>query len=147
MRFTIKEMDQAAIFLPMCALVAWTFAVLLLIPLARFRAAARGKVNAGDFRFGESTRVPGEVSLPNRNLMNLLELPVLYYVVCLALYITLSVDALAVALAWLYVVLRVAHSLVHLTYNNVFHRLSVYAASSVVLAALWIRFAAALLQR
>ena len=143
----MDEMDPAAIFLPMCVLVAWTFAVLLLVPIARFRAAAKGRVNAGDFRFGESVRVPGEVSLPNRNLMNLLELPVLFYVVCIALYITLSVDALAVALAWLYVVLRIAHSLVHLTYNNVFHRLGVYAASSVVLLALWVRFAAALLQR
>jgi hypothetical protein len=147
MGFTKKEMDQAAIFLPMCALAAWTFAVLLLIPLARFRAAGDAKVNAGDFRFGESARVPGAVSLPNRNLMNLLELPVLFYVVSLALYITLSVDTAAVVLAWLYFALRVAHSLVHLTYNNVFHRLSVYAASSVVLLILWIRFAAALLQR
>ena len=140
-------MDQAAIFLPMSALAAWTFAVLLLIPLARFRAAGEGKLNAGDFRFGESSRVPGRISLPNRNLMNLLELPVLFYVVCLALYITLSVDTAAVVLAWLYFALRVAHSLVHLTYNNVFHRLSVYAASSVVLFVLWIRFAVALLQR
>jgi hypothetical protein len=52
----MKEMDQTAIFLPMCALAAWTFAVLLLIALARFRAAARGSVNAGDFRYGESAR-------------------------------------------------------------------------------------------
>ena len=140
-------MDQAAIFLPTCALVAWTFAVLLLIPIARFRAAAKGRVNAGDFRFGESARVPGEVSLPNRNFMNLLELPVLFYLACVVLYVTLSVDALTVALAWVYVVLRVAHSVVHLTYNNVFHRLGMYAASTVVLLLLWIRFAAALLQR
>ena len=138
-------MDQADIFLPMCALVAWTFAVLLLIPFARFRAAWKGEVNAGDFRFGESARVPGPVSIPNRNLMNLLELPLLFYVVCLALYITLSVDTAAVALAWLYVGLRVAHSLVHLSYNNVFHRLGVYAASAVVLLFLWIRFALALM--
>jgi hypothetical protein len=143
----MEEMDQAAIFLPMCALAAWTFAVLLLIPIARFRAGARGAVNAGDFRFGESTRVPGAVSLPNRNFMNLLELPMLFYVVCLALYVTLSVDLAAVALAWLYFALRVAHSLVHLTYNNVFHRLGFYAAGSVVLAALWLRFALALLAR
>ena len=131
----------------MCALVAWTFAVLLLIPVSRFRAAAQGKVNAGDFRFGESARVPGTVSLPNRNFMNLLELPVLFYVVCLALYVTLSVDRLGVTLAWIYFGLRVAHSLVHLTYNNVFHRLAAYAASAVVLGALWIRLMLALLQR
>ena len=54
-------MGEAAILLPMCALAAWTFAVLLLIPVARFRAAAQGKVNAGDFRYGESARVPGAV--------------------------------------------------------------------------------------
>jgi hypothetical protein len=66
------RMDQAAIFLPMCALVALTFAVLLLVPVARFRAATHGKVTVGDFRYGESERVPGIVSLPNRNLMNLL---------------------------------------------------------------------------
>jgi hypothetical protein len=139
------EMGEAAILLPMCALAAWTFAVLLLIPIARFRAAAQGKVNAGDFRYGESARVPGTVSLPNRNFMNLLELPMLFYVACLALYVTLSVDPVALALAWLYFALRVAHSLVHLTYNNVFHRLGFYAASSVVLAALWLRFTFSLL--
>lgn len=134
-------MDQVAIFLPMCALAAWTFAVLMLVPIARFRAAARGQVNAGDFRFGESARVPGAASLPNRNFMNLLELPMLFYAVCVALYVTLNVDAAAVALAWLYFALRVAHSLVHLTYNNVFHRLGFYAASAVVLAFMWLRFA------
>ena len=140
----MRRMDQVAIFLPMCALAAWTFAVLLWVPIARFRAAARGQVNAGDFRFGESARVPGAVSLPNRNFMNLLELPMLFYAVCVALYVTLSVDPVAVALAWLYFVLRVAHSLVHLTYNNVFHRLGFYAASAVVLALMWLRFAMAL---
>ena len=126
--------NQIAIFFPMAALVAWTFAVLLLIPIGRFRAGARGEVNAGDFRFGESARVPGAVSLPNRNFMNLLELPLLFYVVCIALYVTLSVDAHALVLAWLYFALRVGHSLVHLTYNNVFHRLGVYAASAVASA-------------
>jgi hypothetical protein len=34
-----------------------------------------------------------------------------------------------------------AHSVVHLTYNNVFHRLTVYAASNVALAAMWIALA------
>jgi hypothetical protein len=128
----------------MVALVALTFAVLLLIPFARFRAAARGQVSARDFRYGESSNVPGEVSLPNRNLMNLLELPVLFYVVCLAFFVTGKVDTLAVVLAWSYVALRAAHSVIHLSYNNVFHRLSAYAASNVVLVALWVRWAFAL---
>jgi len=88
--------------------------------------------------------VPGEVSLPNRNLMNLLELPVLFYVACLAFYVGGIVDVAAVVLAWAYVALRAAHSVIHLTYNNVFHRLAAFAASNAVLLALWIRFAFAL---
>jgi hypothetical protein len=137
-------MAPARILYPMLSLVALTLVVLLLIPYARFRAAARGEVTAADFRYGESTNVPGEVSLPNRNLMNLLELPVLFYVGCLAFYVTGAVDTSAVVLAWAYVALRAAHSVIHLTYNNVFHRLAAFAASNAVLLALWIRFAFAL---
>jgi hypothetical protein len=71
--------------------------------------------------------------------MNLLEMPLLFYVACLTLYVTGKVDAVAVYLAWLYFGLRAAHSLIHLTYNKVFHRLTVFAASNAVLAVLWIR--------
>lgn len=99
----------------MAGLVALTFAVLLLIPYARFKAARSGRVAADDFKFGESGSVPAEVTIPNRNLMNLLELPVLFYIACLTLYITKTVDVASLYLAWLYVVLRVCHSLVHLT--------------------------------
>jgi len=135
---------KAAILYPMVALAGLTFIVLLLIPAARFGAAARGQVTARDFRYGESANVPGEVSLPNRNLMNLLELPVLFYVVCLGFYVTATVDARALYLAWAYVALRALHSLIHLTYNKVFHRLIAYAASNVALIALWVRWTGAI---
>jgi hypothetical protein len=135
---------MTAILYPVAALAALTFAVLLLIPYARFKAAFQGRVTAKDFRFGESANVPPDVALPNRNLINLLELPVLFYVACLIYYVTATVDALALYLAWAYVALRAAHSLVHLTYNNVFHRLTVYAASNVVLLVLWVRLVLAL---
>src|SRR5437762_7074754 len=71
-------MKQDLIFLPMGALAIWTFVVLLIIPFRRFAAARRGLVKAADFKFGESTTVPGEVSIPNRNYMNLLEVPLLF---------------------------------------------------------------------
>lgn len=135
---------MTAIFYPMIALAALTFAVLLVIPYVRFKAAFAGRVKAKDFRYGESANVPGDVSLANRNLMNLLEMPVLFYAVCVALFVIAAVDAAALWLAWGYVALRTAHTVVHLTYNNVFHRLGVYAASNVVLLVLWARFALAL---
>src|SRR5436309_3109666 len=139
-------MPHELILLPMGALALLTFLALLLIPIRRFRAAFAGQVNAADFRYGESARVPGEVSIPNRNYMNLLELPMLFYVVCMLNYITSpTVSALTLALAWAYVGLRTLHSLIHLTYNNVMHRLTLFATSNFVLGALWIAFFAHLL--
>ena len=137
-------MRQEAIFYPAAALVLLTMLVMLLIPYRRWKAGFAREVNAGDFRYGESARVPGHVSLPNRNYMNLLELPLLFYVACIILYLVKAVDAAAIYLAWAYVALRIAHSAVHVTYNNVFHRLGFFAASSVVLAILWIRLVVAL---
>jgi hypothetical protein len=137
-------MDPRQILYPMAALAMLTFLVLLLIPRARFKAVGRKQVTARDFRYGESANVPGEVSIPNRNLMNLLELPVLFYVASLTLFVTRSADHLFVYLAWAYFVLRLGHSMVHLTYNNVLHRLAVFAASNLVLAIIWVRLIAVL---
>ena len=48
------------------------------------------------------------------------------------------------ALAWLYVGLRIAHSVVHLTYNKVTHRMVPFAASVTVLVVMWIHLLLAL---
>jgi hypothetical protein len=131
-------MDTAAIFLPMSALAILTLSVLLLIPVRRFKSAFANEVTVNDFRYGESPKVPGSVSIPNRNMMNLLELPVLFYVLCLTAYVTGQVTDALVILAWAYFGLRLCHSIVHLTYNNVFHRLTLFAVSNVLLVLMWI---------
>ena len=128
----------------MIVLVFWTFIVLLMIPRRRFGAARQKLVSARDFAFGESDNVPGEVRLPNRNYMNLLELPVLFYLACITLVATGKVEPWSVGLAWAFVATRIAHSLVHLTYNNVFHRLRIFGLSAMLLIALWIRVVAIL---
>jgi hypothetical protein len=133
------------IFFPVAALVGLTFAVGVRVYLARAGAARGGRVKIKDFRVGESANVPADVMLPNRNFMNLLETPVLFYVACVVLFVIGSADRMGLALAWLYVGTRVAHSVVHLTYNNVLHRLAAFAASLVVLLLLWVRVVAALI--
>ena len=129
--------DKVGILFPMVGLATLTFAVLLLIPVRRFRAGRAGQVAYDDFRYGESPRVPPEVALPNRNMMNLLELPVLFYVACLVIYVADRVDTTLLALAWTYVGLRLVHSAIHLTYNRVRHRLIAFGASNIVLVTLW----------
>jgi len=133
-------MPQEMIFAPMGAMALLTFAVLLFIPLRRFRAGFAGEVGTEDFKFGESVRVPGHVAIPNRNYMNLLELPMLFYVAGLMYYVAGRVDGRVLAIAWAYVALRAIHSVIHMTYNDVRHRLTVFAISNVVLGVFWVQF-------
>jgi hypothetical protein len=133
--------EPLRIFQPVFALVMLTFLVLLRIPFVRIRAARQRRVRASDFRLGESPAVPPDVVIPNRNYMNLLELPILFYVLALTLFVTQHVDDLQLAFAWMYVALRALHSLVHLTYNNVLHRLTLFAQSNVLLSIMWLYFA------
>ena len=137
-RATMRGMNATAILLPAAALVFWTFAVLAVLGRRRFGAARRRLVRAADFACGESANVPESVRIPNRNLANLLEMPVLFYLACIVLFVTGKVALWGVALAWAYVAARVAHSMVHLTYNNVMHRFRAFALSNAVLLALWV---------
>jgi len=139
-------MQPESILGPMGALVGLTFLVLLLIPIVRFRAAFAGRVRREDFALGESARVPADVSLPNRNYMNLLELPILCYVLCVVVLVTRKIDVTLLSLSWLYVGIRAIHSAIHILYNNVFHRLAAFATSNVVLIAMWIYFYVVLLR-
>jgi hypothetical protein len=133
--------------LPMSVLTLWTLVVLTLIPIARVRAVRAGRAHVKDFRYGESGNVPGDVSLPNRDYMNLLELPVLFYVACLTVIATNRVFPGMYELAWAFVGLRIVHSLIHLTYNNVLHRLIAFAAGVFVVLAMWVRLLVWVLER
>jgi hypothetical protein len=76
---------------------------------------------------------------------NLFEMPVLFYALCAFLAITRLTTLLLLACAWGYVVLRAAHTYVHLTSNKVVRRFQVFVASTIVLYAMWGIFAVRLL--
>jgi hypothetical protein len=128
------------IFRPVVVLALWTGVVIAMTGLLRVWAVKGGRVPARVFSVGESPEVPDDLRIPNRNLMNLLEMPLLFYVVCTAFYVTGRVAPGVVSLAWLYVGLRLVHSIVHLTYNRVFHRFLVFACSNIVLLVMWVQF-------
>src|SRR5947209_9365455 len=96
-------MRAEAIFAPMSVLALWTGFVMLLTGVRRVWAVRRRRVSADAFRLGETADVPADVAVVNRNLMNLLEMPLLFYVVCLSLFVTRHVAPPVVRLAWLYV--------------------------------------------
>jgi hypothetical protein len=81
----------------------------------------------------------------SNNLKNLFELPVLFYTAVLLSLVLMIQDMLLVQLAWGFVVLRIVHSVIHCTYNNVNHRFAAYALSCLFLLFMWIRLASFIL--
>jgi hypothetical protein len=76
---------------------------------------------------------------------NLFEVPVLFYVLCAFLAVTRLTTLLLLACAWGYVMLRAAHTYVHLTSNKVVRRFQVFVASTIVLYVMWGIFAVRLM--
>ncbi len=120
---------NVAIFVPVVVLAFWTFAVLLLVPFSRAHGATRPDAVGAQ---------PAPVNVPNRNFMNLLEVPVLFYVGCIVLFLTGGASYLTIAIAWIFVALRIVHSAIHLTYNRIPHRGAAFAASNIAAVALWV---------
>lgn len=135
-------MDMA-IFYPMFVLVALTIGVTGVLAKRRLAAVKAGETKElGYFKtFSGPNPEPENVRAAQRNQINLLELPVLFYVGCLAAAVFDKVDTVAVALAWAFVVLRILHTFVHLTSNGVMTRFRLFFLSTIALTAFWIKLA------
>ena len=128
------------LLLPLLIQVALTFAVLIRMYYTRILEMHRKKIDAQSL----DTRRKGRELLtdsaaPADNFGNLFETPVLFYTAILLALTLLLQDPVIVALAWMYVILRAVHSLIHTTYNTVMHRFYAYILSCLALFALWVR--------
>ena len=90
----------------------------------------------------QADKVLKEETRLSDNLINLFEVPVLFYVLCILLYITNSLGQTTLYLLWAFVCFRYIHSFIHVTYNNVMHRFLAYFTSSICLWCAWIIFTA-----
>lgn len=131
---------------PLLAQVALTFVVMLRMYLARVAEFKAKRIDPQSVRTRHAFRekVTDSAHIAD-NFSNLFEMPILFYVAMLLAMTLLVSDALLVSLAWTYVLLRIVHSAIHTTYNRVMHRFYAFAASALVLLAIWIRLAAVLL--
>lgn len=127
---------------PVIALVALTAIVALMMGVYRNVAVIRGAVPARYFRSFTADPPAEWVERPARAYMNLLELPVLFYVVCLLMLATGRFDSIQVSLAWVFVIARYVHAFIHIVFNYVPLRFAAFLAGVVTLAVIWTRFAA-----
>lgn len=139
-------MGDTAILFPVFALILLTFIVQTRMGFCRVRAASRGRVELKDIALN-SQAWPDDVIKVGNNFNNLLQVPVLFYVLAAFLLITRSVDYLQIVLAWVFVASRVVHTLIHIGANNVLHRLFAYAFGNVVVIVMWVYFAFHIISR
>ena len=125
---------------PVFAMAALTFAVWIVMAVRRLGHVRDHPPGATTFATGdEMRRYFAPVELANDNLVNLLQMPVLFFVLALLLIVTMPfVPVLQVGLAWLYVLLRLAHSIIHIGIKAVRARFLVHVASNAVLSAMWL---------
>ena len=133
-------MIEAAILQPVVALAAWTMVMWVWMYLTRIPTMNKAGIDATNLvgSNGASLRekLPETVSWKADNYNHLHEAPTVFYAVALVLAMIGQGDGLNATLAWAYVGLRVAHSLVQVTSNRVVIRFALFALSSLVLMAL-----------
>jgi hypothetical protein len=125
--------SQTAIFGPVFATVCLTFVVWVYMYVRRIRFITSSGLTPVDLAVpGKLAEVsPAAVSNPSDNFKNLFEMPVIFYVLAIVLFVTSQVDATYVWAGWVFFAFRVLHSAMHCTINVVIVRFYLYLISTL----------------
>lgn len=136
-------MAAPIILQPVVGLMLWTLVMCAWLYATRLPAMSRLKVDpdilARDPEASLDRLLPPHVQWKAHNYNHLHEAPTLFYAACLVLAMVGHGQGLNASLAWVYLLIRVVHSLVQATVNKVIARWALFMASTLVLAALVIR--------
>jgi hypothetical protein len=136
----------SSILAPVIALVLWSFVMWAWLYATRIPAITRLRI-AYDPRQPPSAfedAIPADVRWKADNYNHLMEQPTIFYATALTLALIGQGAGLNAWLAWTYVGLRVVHSLVQATVNQVMIRFAIFMVSSVVLLVMAVRAALAI---
>lgn len=125
-------MSRDPIFLPVLAQVALTLGVYVILIRTKIRAMRAGEVDMARRALYDDAW-PESVLKINNNIRNQFELPVLFYVLCVALWALDSVGIVELAAAWLFVLSRFVHCYVHIGSNYVPVRRKAFTVGWVIL--------------
>ena len=126
---------------PVLVLVAWTFVMWFWLYATRLPAMTKAGIDPQDAAHPGAVahRIPSRVRSVADNYNHLHEQPTVFYALMFFAALTGGVDGFALRVAWLYVVLRVVHSLVQATVNKVVVRFLVFCAATIVLLVFTVR--------
>ncbi|MBI1621170.1 MAPEG family protein [Aquamicrobium zhengzhouense] len=128
-------MEQTAIFWPMIAHFALVIGLYGLLGIRRKQAVEEGAVKISQFR--ENQDEPAQSLFVRNSLANQTELPPLFHIVCIALFVTQGVGLIALSLAWLFVLSRYVHAGIHVTSNRIRYRQPAFLIGFVSVVLLW----------
>jgi hypothetical protein len=134
---------HSPILVPLVTLVLWSFVMWAWLYATRIPAIVKNRIILDPHRPNEEfhAQLPAHVRWKADNYNNLMEQPTLFYAVALTLALVGEGAGLNTALAWLYVGLRIAHSLVHAITNIIMLRFAIFMGASVVLLVIAVRAA------
>ena len=134
---------HSPILAPVIALILWSFVMLAWLYATRIPAMKKYNVIYDPRRPAEEfhAQLSPEVRWKADNYNHLMEQPTLFYAVALVLAFLGAGSGINLLLAWVYVSLRISHSLVQALFNTVLIRFGLFMAGSVVLLLLTLRAA------
>jgi hypothetical protein len=127
------------VLLPLFVEVILTFGLLFWSGGLHSRDLRAGTVQPQDIALREPNW-PKRTTQVSNAYNNQTELPTLFYVLTILAYFSHYAGYLFVALAWVFVIFRLLHALVHVTSNIPRLRGVLFGLGSVVLAAMWAIF-------
>jgi hypothetical protein len=138
-----QQLQPSALLAPVIALVLWTFVMWGWMYATRIPAIIRMRMrmDPNQPRGAQMNELPPQVRWKADNYNHLFEQPTLFYAVALTLALLRDTSNLALGLAWIYVALRIVHSIWQASVNVIMIRFYLFSASSFVLFALTLRAA------
>ncbi|MBO9543567.1 MAPEG family protein [Caulobacter sp.] len=131
---------QTSMIAPVMALVGWSLLIWLWMYVQRIPAMHKAGIKPQDARFPGSLDVlPDGARQAADNYNHLMEQPTIFYAAALAIQVAGHADGMAVHFAWVYVGVRVLHSLLQISVNLVAVRFLLFVVSTGVLAAMVVR--------
>ncbi|WP_347717689.1 MAPEG family protein [Sphingomonas sp.] len=134
---------------PIVALVAWSIVMLCWMVVTRMPALKKVGIDLSTLVGSKPGALDGVVDdkaqWKAHNYIHLMEQPTLFYAIVFALILMGQNFPLNVGLAWTYVGLRIAHSIVQATWNRILVRFILFALSTLCLLALTLHAAIGLL--
>jgi hypothetical protein len=134
---------NSPILAPVVALVLWTFVMWIWLYATRIPTIRKSgrPLDPNSTREEFNAMIPAPVRWKADNYNHLMEQPTLFYAIALTLALLGAGEGLNASLAWLYVGLRVVHSLVQATVNIIMLRFAIFMVASLVLLLMTIRAA------